>query len=112
MKGLKSLWSDTKKKFNTLEKSLIDCYITFLRQVADVYLKQGRKVFFRENRVVHWGEGDFGHLIIEGKEEVSEVFGEYISEIRFEPELNEKIVRGCVEITLENLNNIKYELSP
>lgn len=60
MKELKPLWSDTKKKFNKLEQSLVDCYIAFLRQVADVYLKQGRRVFFRENRVVHWGEGNLG----------------------------------------------------
>ncbi|MBI3814678.1 MAG: hypothetical protein HY279_09490, partial [Nitrospinae bacterium] len=65
-----------------LEESLIDCYITFLRKVARFYLGSGRRVFFRENTVVHWGEGNFGSLIIEGKEDASEVFGEYISEIR------------------------------
>lgn len=110
MKELKSLWEETKKKCNRLEKSLVDCYIAFLRQVAKVYLKQGKRVFFRENRVVHWGEGNFGQLIIEGDEEVSEVFGEHISEIHFESEPNEEVIKGYIEITQRNLKNIKYEL--
>jgi len=111
MKHLESLWNETKQKFDRLEKSLIDCYIAFLREVARVYLKQGRRVFFRENRVVHWGEGNFGQLLIEGKEDVDEVFGDYISEIRFEPKLTEKLVSGHIEIKQENLNDIKYESS-
>ncbi|MGQ9632247.1 MAG: hypothetical protein ACUVXI_18320 [bacterium] len=110
MKSLESLWKKTKDRFDKLEKSLIDCYIGFLREVAKVYLQQGRKVFFRENRVVHWGEGNFGTLVIEGNEEVDEVFGDYISEIHFEPEISEKVIRGYVEIKRENLEDIKYEL--
>lgn len=110
MKESKYLWKETKKRCNKLENSLVDCYVAFLRQVAKVYLKQGRRVFFRENRVVHWGEGNFGQLMIEGKEEVSEVFGEYISEIYFEPEVNEKVIKGYIEITQRNLKDIKYKL--
>jgi len=110
MKELKSIWKETKRKCTRLEKSLIDCYIAFLRQLAKMYLQQGRRVFFRENRVVHWGEGNFGQLLIEGKEDVSEVFGEYISEICFEPELNEELIKGHIEITGRNLKDIKYEL--
>lgn len=110
MREFKSLWKETKRKCDRLEKSLVDCRIAFLRQIAEVYLKQGRRVFFRENRVVHWGEGNFGQLMIEGKEEVSEVFGEHISEIYFEPELNEKVIKGYIEITQRNLKDIKYEL--
>lgn len=110
MKELESLWKGTKEQFDRLEKSLVDCYIDFLRKVAKSYLQQGRRVFFKENRVVHWGEWNFGTLIIEGIEEVEEVFGDYISEIRFEPELSDKVVNGYVEITEENLENIKYGL--
>ena len=110
MKELKSLWEKTKKKRDKLEKSLVGCYIAFLRQVAIVYLKQGKRVFFRENRMVHWGEDNFGHLIIEGDEEVSEVFGEHIPEIYFETKIKEKIIKGYKEITEENIQDIKYEI--
>lgn len=111
MKDLESLWKETKGKFDKLEKELVDCFIAFLREVAKIYLKQGRRVFFRENRVVHWGEGNFGTLIIEGDEEVREVFEDYISEIRFEPEISEKIIKGYVEIKEENLENIRYKIT-
>jgi hypothetical protein len=110
MRELKSLWKENKKKCNKLESSLVDSCIAFLRQIAKVYLKEGRRVFFRENRAVHWGEGNFGQLMIEGKEEVSEVFGEYISEIHFEPELDEKVIEGYIQITQKNLKDIKYAL--
>src|SRR4030042_2457713 len=105
MKALESLWYETKVNFDKLERELINCYISFLREVAKIYLQQGRKVFFRENRVVHWGEGNFGTLIIEGDEEVREVFEDYISEIHFEPEISEKIIKGYVEIKEENLED-------
>lgn len=111
MKDLESLWKETKGKFDKLEKELVDCFIAFLREVAKIYLKQGRRVFFRENRVVHWGEGNFGTLIIEGDEEIREVFEDYISEIRFEPEISEKIIKGYVEIKEENLENIRYKIT-
>ena len=111
MKDLESLWKETKGKFDKLEKELVDCFIAFLREVAKIYLKQGRRVFFRENRVVHWGEGNFGTLIIEGDEEVREVFEDYISEIRFEPEISEKIIKGYVEIKEENLEDIRYKIT-
>lgn len=110
MKELESLWKGTKEQFNRLEKSLVDCYIDLLRKIAKLYLQQGRRVFFKENRVVHWGEWNFGTLIIEGSEKADDIFGEYISEIRFEPELTDKVVPGCVEITEENLEYIKYGL--
>jgi len=56
MRPLESLWKETEEKFDKLEKALIDCYIDFLREVARSYLEESRKVFFRENQVVHWGE--------------------------------------------------------
>lgn len=110
MKVLESLWLDSKEQFDKAEKSLIDCYIAFLRDVTKPYLRQSRRVFFRENQNVHWGEWNFGSLIIEGDEEVDEVFGDYISEIRFEPEISGKETEGYVEIDEENLENIRYKI--
>lgn len=110
MQNLKSFWAGTKGRFDSLEKALIDCYIDFLRKVAKYYLQQGRRVFFRENRVVHWGEGNFGWLLIQGNEGTDEVFGEYISEIKFESEINEKIVKGYTEIKERNLEDIIYRI--
>ena len=98
MKPLESLWQESKQKFDKLEKALVDNYNAFLREVARIYIEQNRRVFFRENRFVHWGEGNFGSLLIEGDEEIEAVFGDYISEIRFEPEINEKITEGYIEI--------------
>jgi len=71
---------------------------------------ESRKMAFRENQVVHWGEGDFGRLLIQGSEETSDVFGRYISEIDFEPEIGTQINRGYVEITQGNLDDIKYKV--
>jgi hypothetical protein len=64
----------------------------------------------RENRIVHWGEWNFGTLIIEEEEDVDEVFGDYISEIRFESQINEKVVNEYVEIKEKNLEDIKYKV--
>ena len=110
LKDLESLWKETKERFDKHEKALVDCYITFLREVAKTYLQQGRKVFFRENWVIHWEEWNFGTLVIEGDEKVSEVFGDYISEIRFASEINETGIKGYTEIREENLEDIRYEL--
>jgi hypothetical protein len=52
-----------------------------------------------------------GEAGIEGNEEVREVFGDYISEIRFEPEISEKIIKGYVEIKEENLEEIRYKIT-
>ena len=110
MKPLKSLWQETKQKFDKLEKALVYGYIDFLREVARIYIEQSRRVFFRENQFVHWGEGNFGALLIEGDEKVDAVFGGYISEIRFEPEINEKITEGYIEIKKGNIEDISYQI--
>ena len=108
MNDLISFWKTTKERFDGLEKALIECYIGFLREVAKHYLQRGRRVYFWENRVVHWGEGNLGRLIIEGKEDVDNVFGDYIAEIRFEPEINEEVISGYVEINERNIDHIRY----
>lgn len=108
MQNLKSLYKETKEKFDSLEKEMVDCYIGFLRKVAKFYLQQGRKVFFKENYFVHWGEGNFGWLVIEGTEDIYDVFGDYISEIQFEPKIGKEILRDYMEIKEQNLEDIKY----
>lgn len=108
MQKLKSLWKKTKTEFDRREKELINCYISFLREVAEYYLQQDRRVFFRENSVVHWGEGNFGWLVIEGNEETDEVFGEYISEIQFNPKISKEIIKSYAEIKEKNLKDIGY----
>lgn len=110
MQNLKSQWKKTKTKFDRLKKELVDCYISFLREEAKYYLQQGRRVFFRENNVVHWGEGIFGWLIIEGKEESDEVFGDYISEVQFKPKISKEIIKSYTEIKEKNLKGIRYEI--
>ena len=110
MKKLEFLWNDTKERFGKVETTLVDHYIFFLREVAKIYLEQKRRVFFRENRVVHWGEWNFGSLVLEGNEDVDEVFGDYISEIRFEPYISNKVKEGYVEIKEENIKDIRYQI--
>jgi hypothetical protein len=108
MQDLKLFWRATKERFDSLEKELIDCYIAFLREVARFYLQQGKRVFFKENHFVHWGEGNFGRLVIEGNEKADEVFGDYIPEIRFEPEINKETIDNYAEIKEKNIEEIQY----
>jgi hypothetical protein len=108
---LKTIWNETQKNFNALEGALVDCYITFLRRVAKYYLDSGRRVFFRENVWVHWGEGNFGYLLIEGNEETDDVFGDYIMEIRFTSKLDGETLREYKEINYENLGEIRYRIN-
>jgi len=106
---LKALWQKTKSCHNELEKEVVKNYIDFLRKVTMYYLKKGRRVFFKENRIVHWGEWNFGSLLIQGSEDIIDVFGSYISEIRFEPEVEEIIRKeGYLEVHPENLDIIRY----
>ena len=84
--------------------------MAFLREMALYYLKKGRRVLFRENRVVHYGEGGFGSLVIEGDEDVMDVLGDYIMEIRFESEIENYSRKGYVEIEAESIMEIRYEL--
>jgi hypothetical protein len=110
MKELKPLWKETKEFVDKREKEIADKYINFLREVAQAYIKKGKRVFFRENKVVHYGEGGFGWMIIESDDDPYEVFGDYVPEIRFEPKVSEREERNYVEIREDNLEDIKYEI--
>lgn len=111
MKSLKDFWKETEKFLEKHEQEIVDKLIHFLREVAKVYLKEGRKVFFHENKVVHYGEGGFGTLLIEGEEDEFDVFGDYISDIRFEHKIDEEYIRrGYIEIKENNIGAIKYAL--
>jgi len=58
-----SLWKHTKERFDKLERDITDCYIGFLRDIAEHYLRQDRKVYFRENRFVHWEKEILEHSL-------------------------------------------------
>lgn len=92
-----------------MERQLIKQYISSLGKIAKMFLQKGRKVYFKQNRVVHWGEGGFGDLIIEGTEKSEELFGECISEITFIQKLNKEILKGYIEIKESSLALINYE---
>jgi len=110
MKELKTQWEETKEFVDKREKEIAENYINFLREVAKVYIKKGKRVFFRENRVVHYGEGGFGWMIIESDDDPYEIFGDYIPEIHFEVKISEREERNYTEIKEENLKDIKYEI--
>lgn len=110
MHNLKLEWEKAKKGFDKHERELVDIYISFLRKTAKHYLQQGRRVYFRENNFVHWGEGDFGRLVIEGNEDTSDVFGEFIGEISFEPEISNDALTSYTKITIGNLDDIRYRI--
>jgi hypothetical protein len=110
MNDLSLDWKKTKKEFNDHEQALVACYIAFLRKTAKHYLLQGRRVYFKENNIVHWGEWNFGKLVIEGREDIYDVFGEYIAEIAFEPEISDEVQNNCAQVTLNNLGDIRYEI--
>jgi len=110
MEELKALWRETKEFVERREREIADKYVHFLREVARHYISKGKRVFFKENRVVHYGEGGFGWMIIESDDDEYEVFGGSILEIRFEPKVSEKDVRGYIEIKEKNIQEIKYEI--
>lgn len=110
MKELKEIWEETKDFVDKREKEIAERYTNFLREVARAYIKKGKRVFFRENRVVHYGEGGFGWMLIECEDDLYAVFGDYVSEIRFETEISEKEEKNYTEIQEENLKDIKYEI--
>lgn len=110
MRELEKMWRETKARHSELEEKIVENYISFLQQVAKHYLGKGRRVFFRENRVVHWGEGNFGHLLIKGDEEVTDVFGDYVTEISFDTNIRNHTKNGYVEIGFNNLNAVSYKV--
>lgn len=110
MSDLKRLWKETEDFVQSYEKGIAKKYINFLREVARHYISKGKRVFFRENRVVHYGEGGFGWMVIECDDDEYEVFGAHILEIRFKHRLDEKDIIGGIEIKEENLEDIKYEI--
>lgn len=110
MEELKSLWEETEEFIEKREEEIVEKYINFLREVAQVYLKKENRIFFKENRVVHYGECGFGWMIIESDDDPFEIFGNYIPEIRFKPQISQKEERNYTEIRKENLEDIKYEV--
>lgn len=110
MVDLKKLREETKEFVHLHEQQIADKYINFLREVAKHYISKDKRVFFRENRVVHYGEGGFGNLLVECGDDEYTVFGAPIQEIEFKGKLTERDLRGYSQITMQNLENIKYRV--
>lgn len=110
MVDLKKLWEETKEFVHVTEQQIARKYINFLREVAKHYISRGKRVFFRENRVVHYGEGDFGDLLVECGDDEYAAFGAPIQEIEFQEKLTERDLRGYSEITMQSLENIEYRV--
>lgn len=105
---LKHLWARTDAHICFLEHEIIATYMSFLRKVAKHYLQQGSLVYFRENTVVHYGEGGFGQLTIEGNEDNCAIFGDYVCEVNFQPDVSTLAEWGYTQITETNLESIRY----
>jgi hypothetical protein len=58
---------------------------------------------------VHYGEGGFGWLTIECDDDEYEVLGEPVADISFVQKLDERDMKGSIEITAKNVEAIKYE---
>jgi len=110
MMDIKALWKETRELVHSREKEIVEKYVHFLREVARHYISKGKRVFFRENRVVHYGEGGFGWLTIECDDDAYEVFGDYVSDISLVQKLSEWDMKRSIEITEENVEAIKYEI--
>ena len=109
--NLEAKWEKTKQAMNFHEQKLINSFLQFLRDIAEFFIKRGNKVFFGENTVVHWGEGGFGTLYIVGTDEDDSLLPGYISEIQVVNSF-EEVSSSAKEITLKNLNEIKYKMDP
>ncbi len=110
MVDLKKLCEETREFVHRHEQQIADKYIDFLREVAKHYISRDKRVFFRENRVVHYGEGGFGNLLVECGDDEYAVFDAPIQEIEFKEEPTERDLRGYSQITMQNLENIEYRV--
>lgn len=90
-----------------LEQQIISEYIAFLRQLALHFIERGVKVYFVENRRVHWGEYNFGTLYID-TEEPRDIW--YLKSVTWgSPRHARKdIDPSNYEITAKNIDHIQY----
>ncbi len=101
-------WKATRGVLNQQERALVETYVIFLRTVARTCLERGWRVWFKPNRVVHWGEGGFGHLSILVPAGRLESFPELPGEVEFITDLSDNLRLG-EEITLAAIDRITYE---
>jgi hypothetical protein len=104
---LEEEWKKVCPVLDQREKALVETYISFLRTGARTCLQNGCRVWFRPNRVVHWGEGGFGYLSILLPAGEPEGRPDLPGEIRFITDLSDE--RLGEEITLATLERITYE---
>jgi len=105
---LENGWKDTCGVLDQQEKTLVETYLGFLRRAAKTCLERGWRVWFRPNRVVHWGEGGFGWLSILLPPGEPKPLTDLPGEVEFLTDLSEKQRIG-EEITLATLDRITYE---
>jgi hypothetical protein len=103
-------WKNTCGILDQQEKAFVETYLGFLRAVARACLERRWRVWFRPNRVVHWGEGGFGHLsiFIPGRRKAAS-WPDLPAEVKFIRKLSNNKSLG-EEITLRTLDRINYEL--
>jgi hypothetical protein len=103
-------WKNTCGILDQEEKAFVETYLGFLRAVARACLEQGWRVWFRPNRVVHWGEGGLGYLsiFIPGRRKADSC-PDLPVEVKFITKLSNNKSLG-EEITLRTLDRINHEL--
>jgi hypothetical protein len=105
---LEQEWKDTCGILDQKERALVETYLGFLRCTVKSCIENGCRVWFRSNRVVHWGEGGFGHLSILLPAGEPAKLPDLPAEIRFITDLSDE--RLGEEITLATLERITYKL--
>lgn len=105
---LEKKWKDTRLLLNQQEKALVETYVNFLRTVARAYLERGCRVWFKQNRVVHWGEGGFGWISVLCPTSEPKGVPDLPGEVRFLADLSDQQSLG-EEITLTTLERITHE---
>lgn len=111
MKRLEGEWSRVCPVLDGHERALVDAYLCFLRHVAQTCIENGCRVWFRQNRWTHWGEGGFGSVSILLPDREAEPHADLPSEIRFVRDVPDNRELG-EEVTLAALDRITYQPDP
>jgi hypothetical protein len=109
IQSLEGEWKEVSKTLDEQERAFVETYVGFLRRAAHACLEKGWRVWFRPNRVTHWGEGGFGSLFILLPESGPKLRADLPTEVRFLTEFPENKKLG-EEITLATLDRIMYRL--
>lgn len=108
---LEKEWSRLCLVLDSHERALVGAYLGFLRHVAQTCIESGWRVWFRQNRWTHWGEGGFGSLSILSPGREAEPHTALPSEIRFLRDVPDDRELG-EEIIVATLDRIAYQPDP